>query len=308
MLSPSGSASGKFAAIDATQFVAKVASSLEQYLAEAKANDPAELKRQVATLQKKIQQLESAKPETKIERVEVPIIADDQIDKLTSWTDAMRETARIVSQSADAIAAAIQNAKRQPVVPTPTPSRPVIAPSTRPYVSSGPAPVARLTDGSVADLVRGKLAILHALARCHPMKLSLPQLGRLAGQSLKSSSFKAYLADVRRSGFVSHDHDGYALTGSGMDAIDFTPTVSQTADEQIAMWRNALIAGERAIFDYVLQASPQGEWVALDDISAATGQSLKSSSFKSYLSNLVRNRLVEKSGNDYRPAAWLLYT
>jgi len=297
----------RLAPVDIEQLKDKIASTIER----AKADDPKELKRTIATLQKKVQQLESAKPETKIDvqRVEVPVLSNDQITKLISWTDAMRATAQIASKSAETIATAIQNVKNHPV-PSHATARNDKGHSFFPPSPLLPRSVSRssasLTEAPISgELVRGQRAILQALARCHPMKLSLPQLGRLARQSLKSSSFKAYLADTKRAGLMAHDHDGYTLTDSGMAAIDFTPSLPQTSDERIAMWRNALIAGERAIFDYVLSASPRGEWVAQDNISAATGQSLKSSSFKAYLANLVRNRLFDKDTTFLRPAAWL---
>ena len=130
------------------------------------------------------------------------------------------------------------------------------------------------------------------------MRLTLSQIGRLAGQSLKSSSFKQYVRNVLRRGLIEESDDEYSLTQAGMAAADFVPQSPQTYQEKLEMWRSALLAGERAIFDYVLQCRP--EWVHVDTISAATGQSLKSSSFKQYLRNLKRNGLFDSDGDHVR--------
>lgn len=151
---------------------------------------------------------------------------------------------------------------------------------------------------SDSAILRGERAILQALARCHPMRLTLSQIGRLAGQSLKSSTFKQYVRNVLRRGLIEKSDHEYSLTPAGMSAADFVPQAPQTYHEKLEMWRSALLAGERAIFDYVLQCRP--EYVHVDTISATTGQSLKSSSFKQYLRNLKRNGLFDSDGDHVR--------
>lgn len=167
----------------------------------------------------------------------------------------------------------------------------------KPAPSAVDSSVAFPKDESSNVIIRGERKILDALARCHPMRLKISQIGRISRQSLKSSSFKQYIRNLKSKKFIAEDHVGFCLTDAGMAAIDFYPQAPQTPEENISMWRESLIAGERNIFDIVM--SSDGAGMSEDEISSQTGQSLKSSSFKQYLRNLMSNRLFVKQGGRY---------
>lgn len=281
--------------------------------AEARLKTEADLRAEIALLKRQLRErlteTVQASPETKIERVEVPVFKNGQLlkaEKIVAGIEKaigrLETPLLVLREGLHKVSVGVQTEKRQAM-----PAAMVKLPSTFGRIrlperkKSAPNIVrssgAFSQDESSNGIIRGERKILDALARCHPMRLKISQIGRISRQSLKSSSFKQYIRNLKSKKFIAEDHVGFCLTDAGMAAIDFYPQAPQTPEENVSMWRESLIAGERDIFDIVM--SSDGAGMSEDEISLQTGQSLKSSSFKQYLRNLVNNRLFVKQGGSY---------
>jgi len=292
-------------AVDVSAFVQQMAGTLEKVIAESQANDPAHLRRQLAEAQRQLKQAQTAAPAPQIQRIEVPVLSADDYRQLAEVVSHARVTATQLQRTVNDLqqhANRLDNSLKLTRTAPPA-ARP--AHQSRPSTLHPPLSTPTANGDDTSPLLRGERAILQALARCHPMRLTLSQIGRLSSQSLKSSSFKQYVRNVKRKWLIEESDNEYSLTPAGMAAAEFVPQSPQTSQEKIEMWRSALLAGERAIFDYVHQSGP--EWVHVDTISAATGQSLKSSSYKQYLRNLKRNGLFD-SNSDHVRVSQTLFT
>lgn len=272
--------------------------------AEAKAKTEQELRAEITQLKRQLttkpKEVAPAKPEI----IEKPVILNGELSKVRVIADQLESVSAKFGAMLNTAVGELVKVIAQ--VSAPQPVRAMVA--HRIVTSQLPTTRKRntaekffdLINSTDSELVAGERGILQALARCHPMRLTLSQIARLAStdrkpsQSMKSSSFQQYVRNLKRKQYIAKDHIGYYLTDAGMDKINFVPSAPQSPDEAIEMWRSSLIAGEREIYDYVL--ARRGETVLPEEISSATSQSLKSSSFQQYIRNLVRNSLLEKEG------------
>jgi uncharacterized protein len=96
------SAQGNVARTDVSEFVKNMSASLEKHLAEAKENDPAELKRQNAQLQRRIAELEQSKPAPEVKIVERAVFKDGDLERLEVVSKEILEAVRGASSVNDA--------------------------------------------------------------------------------------------------------------------------------------------------------------------------------------------------------------
>lgn len=65
--------------VDVRAFVTSMSKSLERVVAESKANDPMELRRQIQELERQLRARPAAAPEIKIERIDIPVLKNGQL-------------------------------------------------------------------------------------------------------------------------------------------------------------------------------------------------------------------------------------
>lgn len=173
-----------------------VRKKLAKVVEEAKANDPRELKRQVADLQRQLVEAAKVKPgKTEIKRVEVPILKDQQVKRieavcerlngaLTATVDRFVKSAESVQAAAHELSATIGVATKvnsQTVtisagavsLPVSTITRPPAAPVRKPKNIE-------LPKDDHSELSRMERALLVALAQ-HPKGLTKQQICIFAG-------------------------------------------------------------------------------------------------------------------------------
>ncbi|MDB5298022.1 MAG: hypothetical protein JWO31_4005, partial [Phycisphaerales bacterium] len=119
----------------------KLTTEMEATAEQAKANDPAALKRRIAELEKVAAAKPAAPPPAKVERVEVPVLKPGQLEKLDAavarlqkLADAAGEQYARAVELRDGLAAAIRPATAAATVtprPAPAPARPAPAPAAR---------------------------------------------------------------------------------------------------------------------------------------------------------------------------------
>lgn len=276
---------------------------------KAKENDPAELKRTIADLKRKLAQAERSTPEVKQVEVEVPVLGQSEIYLLNTVQkmcgDAMRQSAAqtnaleglhnsIVHLRITATEAAKPILRQQSggtnQRPTPVQGRHRAMPS--------PTGRSAAVNGELR-LPPGEKAILIAAAQregCYRDQLSV-----LTGY--KRSSRDAYIARLKEKGFITIEGELIHATEPGISALgsDYQPL--PTGDELQRHWMERLPPGERAILQVLLTAYPDP--VNRDCLKDAT--EYQRSSRDAYLQRLKARRLVEIVGRGEVRAAKELF-
>lgn len=325
---------GHAAKVDLDKLTAEIKATAEQ----AKANDPRELRRQIAELHRQIKTLETAPPKAAAEKparkIEIPVLKDSQIaaiDKLAERLDeslasaarlleGINQRAKLAREIADKIgesANAIGNAVKLAKAPAAQVSRPAASPSplARPHVPARPAITASpgvvfsaagtgLRDvrinGDHVVLPPGERAILTACAQ-HPGGVTREQLTILSGY--KKSSRDKFLQRLRQRGYVNGDGSEIIATDLGVAALGEDFEALPTGDALRAYWLRRLPEGERRTFESVAAAFPDA--LEREALSEQTG--FKKSSRDKHLQRLAARKLIEPAGAGFVRASAMLF-
>lgn len=255
--------------VDLAQLETRLASTIER----AKEDDPRELRRRIAELER---ELAKGKVETVIQRVEVPVFDPADIDRLAELARGISSAANIIADVANDIQLAVQ---RGQAATTPAPRQPSLTapkPAT-PKPANGP------------ELRAGERRMLQVLAR--HLELTRTQLGTLAGFTPSGGTFTTYLSTLKRNGLIVEEHGQLWLTQAGLDYFGGDVLQPQTTEEVLAIWRSALRAGERRMLDELVRAYPN--CLTREDLAILTGFTESGGTFGTYLSTLRRNGLAE---------------
>lgn len=273
-------------AIDFADVQAELAASVEAI----KADDPKELRKELAAVRKKLAEAEAmlaTRPEPAVERVEVPILTPENVANLH---DLARE-----------LTAAVQTLNRFGG-PTPTylnNGRKAIKPvETAPPVKyaglrMGPkgltfGPPERGEPGG--SLPKGERAILTACVQ-HVGGCTRPQLMQLI--DLKATSIDTYVSRLVDKGYVTAERGANVVpTEAGIDALgdyERLPTGRALLDYYLDGTR--LPEGERKILGLAAEVYPNR--IARTDVGERIG--LRSTSVDTYVSRLAARKLLDVS-------------
>lgn len=294
----------------------RMASTIER----AKAEDPKELRKQLAEAQR---QLRARPQETRAERVEkvveIPVFKDGQlkqlgeaIDKLGVFGEELRVAVQEATMVWQDVGAATQllssalDAARKPHRATPEartrPSAPQ-RPAQRQERAS-PRPAAVPSDSSEVQLRAGERRMLQALARHYPMKVTKAQLGTLSAFAPRGGTFRTYFNTLKRHGLISEQGNEIEISQAGLDYLGAdVPPAPTTTEEMLDMWRGALRAGERQMLDVLVDHYPNG--LSREDLGALSGFEPSGGTFRTYLNTLRRNGLAEVDGDEIRASETL---
>lgn len=279
------------AAVDIPRIVASVDMDRlrERIGAPAPANtdDVAALRRQIAALER---QLADTTPQ--VERVEVPVLTDEQEARIRELADLISAAGHEMREVGGDLRAVLLAARRvsEPHIPATAPQVPRAAPEP-------PAVVTQ--NGHVPKLKAGALRMLQALATLHPQPLTRTQLGTLSGIAPRGGTFASYLGDLRRAGLIALDGESIAITSSGIRHLGHdVPARPLTTSDLVGLWSGALKAGARRMLDVLVAAYPQR--MSRAELGRAAVVSDTGGTFSSYLSTLRGNGLVEVEGSEIR--------
>ncbi|MGW8286203.1 MAG: ATP-binding protein [Candidatus Deferrimicrobiaceae bacterium] len=243
---------------------------------EAKADDPRELRKRIAALEKQLRAAQVAPaPE-----------AGPGLDELLAVKGAILELASTVDKLIGA-------AGKRPAGPlrAAKPAGPTASPPPRPKASAGPA-----------MLPRAEQMILTALAQ-HG-RLSLVQAALIAGYSAKSSGVRNAASALRTKGYVEGTNAAMATTNAGLDALgtwEPLPTGRALAEH----WYGQIGKAEREILRHLVEAYPNE--VSLADAAEAVGYSSSSSGVRNAASRLRTLMLIEGPNAAMRASGRLVH-
>lgn len=275
--------------VDIQQLGEQIKSTVEQ----AKANDPAHLKRRILELEKALAQRPKEKVEKTVEKiVEVPVLKNGQLDKTHKLADRLHAAVdKLTAETAE-----LRKLIAPAAVPRPVPATPktvVHAAAMRREPVAVKVTKARdpLPEGAVSIGKSGKRRLLIALAQ-NPDGLTKRKLSLLSGISLKGGTWRTYLGELRGGGYVADQPDGsIAITGEGLAALgSYEPL--PTGQKLIDYWRNELgESGKRAIFDVLVEAWPNG--LPKEEVSSRSGIAIEGGTWRTYLGELRGLELVQ---------------
>lgn len=274
---------GTLAPVDLEALKAAMAEATE----EAEANDPAKLKARIRELERK---LKSVKPE--VERVEVPVISDEAMDKIRRFEDAALKAAASLASSFEPLRKAIaevsgrmeQKAVHLPRWGAASP----MAPNRRP---EAPKP-----NGEV-KLVGGARRMLEALAQNEGKGLSWTQVAVRAFLSTKTGTTNKYKGYLRKAGFVSESAHSVEITPQGIEWLG-GEWREVTMEEVRAHWRGRLVGAGKLMFDCLVERCP--DFVGKAEMSKFAKVSMITGTFNKYLGHIKSTNMIEKSGSKMR--------
>ena len=262
---------------------------------EAKANDPKELRAEIARLKSELARKPSAAP-TKAERVEVPAVdpatlrqindACERVGKLQAderiLLDRKAQALQVVTSEAGNLSTMVASLLRRTIDAPKAPLRPSLR-----------APVAARTTSKAsglgdASLASGERKILTVLAQ-YPEGRTRVQIALLTGYAHSGGSFGNYLSALRTRGQI-HGREDMKITQTGLDALgawDPLPTGAALREH----WMGQLGKAEKLALEALVSAWPNT--MTREDVAAAAGYEASGGSFGNALSRLRTLELIE---------------
>lgn len=253
--------------VDLAAFQKRMTATIER----AKAEDPKELKHEIAKLRAQLAKVPVA-AEPVIRVIEKPILSNEQLKSL-------REMSSKMNAAIEGIISAANGNFSVPLLPARLKTMPVM-PLQRPSTES-------------LSVRRGERKILIALAQ-HPDGCTKEQITVLTGY--KRSSRDTYLQRLTFNGYVDRFNGRLVCTYAGRDALgdDFEPL--PVGEALRVYWMQKLPAGEKAILELLIGHYPNS--VDKEVLSETTGY--QRSSRDTYLQRLsARELITRKHGHIY---------
>jgi hypothetical protein len=303
----------KMAAIDLAKLGAEIAATVER----VKADDPKELRKQIADLQRQLKALPAAAP-AKAERIEVPVLKetdrkwlhhafDEMRVKLAETRDSNRRAVKVyesmekdfqifergldrIAQSVSNVTSITTRGKRPTALgPGTDHARPPSGTGDRPQPSSSISGGGGDGAAPDADISRPQQRILDALGSF--VEIGVP-MGRVkknmlavfAGASPRSSTYTNNLGALRSRGLIDYPAVGEVrLTDKGQHRVKELAALSSNADLHEA-WYRLLPRPQMEILKKVIEIFP-GD-VDKEHLAIETGASFTSSTYTNNLGAL----------------------
>lgn len=289
------------AGVDIARLGARMAETVER----AKQNDPRELRRRIAELERELQK-KQAPAEKVVERVEVPVIGMEVVQRLEAAVSQIAEIAQgPLAEAVRELGAGIELAgkvnfpRAQNGLPGRGQPKAVVSEGSQLRKAVVQKALARVGERSEVQLRAGERKMLETLARRYPLKMTRAQLGTLAGFTPSGGTFGTYFGTLKRVGFLEESGGEVQVTRAGLDYLGHdTVPAPQSTEETLEMWRGALRAGERKMLDEAVAAYPEA--LSREELGSRTGFTPSGGTFGTYLGTLRRNGLLEVEGDRVR--------
>ncbi|HEY6030439.1 MAG TPA: hypothetical protein VIU44_07750, partial [Gaiellaceae bacterium] len=271
-------------------------------IAEAKANDPRELKAQIARLTADLAKKPAAAPvvdEAAVAAAEKRGAERGYLEgvavgrrHIVSVVDDIRKDVERHYAAAQRLADEAWDEKTPP--PRPAPTVKAAAPPR------AVAPVARVVaaptngGGEPASLPRAERKVMTALAQ-YPDGRTKAQVAVRAGYAVNGGGFNNAISALRTKGFLSGSGDNLVATPNGLHALGpYDPLPTGAA--LVRRWLGQLGKAERAALEALAQAYPGR--LAKADVAAAAGYEPNGGGFNNALSRLRTLELMTGRGDD----------
>jgi hypothetical protein len=283
-----------------------VKAKLQSVVEEAKANDPAELKKRIRELEKQV----AAKPAAGKPWITHEEFAQSCDEARTAgfndganhgykigWEEHRDVLARaLASLPADppVLGGTIAAPPKSPVRSGLTPSRPAVAaPRAEPNRNRADGSRARqISGGAASTLSKAERLCLTALAQ-YPQGRTKAQVAILSGYAINGGGFNNALSSLRSKGLLDGSTDRLRATESGVDALgDFDPLPQ--GDDLLRHWLGQLSKAERGALETLTRVYPKS--LTKDELAKAAGYEANGGGFNNALSRLRTLELISGRG------------
>lgn len=310
------------AAVNTDEFVSKLSGTLGKVIEEARANDPAELKRQIIELKttiagrdRELKKLEistamTAKLSSRPDPKPVAALTDFERKRLTGlcekidiYSDAINransQLGKLQNEKDGLVSEAVElrkiiSGKLAPARSIPMPEHRQAPTILRDYgFTDYRAPVRDVDAGTNqpgnVSLGKCERGILTALAQ-YPAGRTAVQVALLSEYSVNSGGFNNALGKLRSLGFITRNQP-ICITEAGLETLgDFTPL--PTGIELAQHWINKLGKCEAAILQFLVDNHPETFMSA--QVGEAVGYSANSGGFNNALGRLRTLELITR--------------
>lgn len=276
-------------AIDLAGLRTKMAATIER----AKADDPKELKKEIAKLKHELAAANRAKPQLRL-AAPAPKTVIKQVG--ASEAKAMEKAAKMFVEASQKASEVVAQLHRIITPPPELPARhrvllhtrPFTPPEVRPHPPARPTAPASGQNGAIR-LPDGERRLAILIAQNEPRGVMRNQLAGLSG--FKRKTCNEYSSRLKRSGVIEDGADGRMhVTPAGVEALGDYERLPEGA-ELIAYWLAKLPEGEGKIFR-IIAADADG--VTKQMLVDQTGFAPKTCN--EYLSRIKRREIIQRVG------------
>lgn len=287
----------RLAAIDLAVLQERMAATIEK----TKADDPKELKKQIASLEKELSKmapLVNVRPKATVKTKEVPVLKEAHVKRIEALSDKLiKHGTKMVTQGTDLLTGLkkAQAAPKNPKESHHIPKNPIVSQSkieTLPKPTTPPDP-----DMTISKCERG---ILSALAQ-YPNGRSKSQVALLSKYRHTSGGFNNALSKLRTKGLIYGGGDNLYITDNGRTALgDYTPL--PTGRDLFNHWLTDNLLGkcEKAILTTLYEADQKP--MTKDEVATQTDYRVTSGGFNNSLSRLRTLDLIRGAGHELQVA------
>lgn len=265
----------------------KLETAMKESIEKAKAEDPRELRKQIAELQAALTKAEAVKPTVEVK--EVPVLTDSEkgmiktiIEALDHHADEIKKAGEYVLQFKKDLEGIFSRRLSVGVS-----ARPIAPPQERRAVRAAAPP-----SSSGEKLPRGERKILTVLAQ-YPQGKTKVQVAVIAGYAHTGGSYNNYLSALRSKGFIEGSKDLLRITEAGVEALGAYEPLP-TGQELLHFWLGQLGKAEREILRVLSGAYPNA--LSKEDLAREAGYEPSGGGFNNALSRLRTLELISGRG------------
>lgn len=254
-----------------------------------KANDPAELRKQIAELRKQV--AKPPAPITATKTVEKPVLKDGQLaraEKILERIEGFCAKWEMLTAPLYESAAVIANAIKSTQQPTPSPARVVSHPSKPPVSAKRDARPVPKSNGHVEDsLTPAKQKILNGLAFLSGIgvpQADKTQLALIVGVSPTSGGYFNNLGALRSTGLIDYPSGGTVQLTAAGEALASTDGIPATTAELHRAIETKLPPAKWKILEALIRHYPDS--ITKDDLAEAIDVSPTSGGYFNNLGSL----------------------
>ncbi len=264
-----------------------VREAMEAVIEKQKAEDPGELRRRIAELQRQVARPTAGKiiavpDKAAIERAVRQAVAQAIQRQDQKWRSAL-------SGLKDNIWSALQKVMANGVAKDREPVRAVAETVTREKKDPPQRPNPPMPGLDGVKMAKMERAILMILAQRFPRSGEKKQVAVMAGYAHGSGSFGNSRSSLTTKGYIECSGQEWTATAEGIDALgEFEPLPK--GPELVDFWGTRIGKCGRAILDALVEVYPNG--MTRNEIAEITGYQAQSGSFGNYISKLRTLELI----------------
>lgn len=245
--------------------------------------DPKTLRARIAKLERENQELRVKPP--------VEVVAKIDVEPIEKLIEAVNHAEELTHRAWAAIATSVR-AKQNSKGGAPPKSLKPVTPKALEVTTIKPSGSIGLIDGE--KIPKTAMAILGVLESTKK-PMSVNQIAKMSGYSNRSSGLHAAMSFLRSRGLIEGNGDSIQITEAGTAVAPTTTRIPTGGQELVDYWVRKLDSASSKVLSNL-----SADWSTLEEISDATGYSLKSSGLHAAMSNLKKLKLIEASSARFR--------